>query len=167
MGYSWGKIYKREIINSNKLTFNEALSSSEDFLFFFSYVMLCDKIFFSHIPIVEYRIQNGESLSTNSTLKRVLCNLYVYDFVFNKVYELNPSCDAVLNYISATYISNVLDSRFTLKKEYKIIKKKIKQNNITYNYYKSKKMGLKRLLIKLFGIKKNISLINFYNKYKS
>ncbi|MBQ8298923.1 MAG: glycosyltransferase [Clostridia bacterium] len=52
----WQNVYDLAYIKNNNLSFNEALSNDEDFLFNFEYLKNVETVYHSNIPIVKYRV---------------------------------------------------------------------------------------------------------------
>lgn len=64
VGYVWGKLYKKEIVDSNHLRFDERLRIHEDHLFYYDYLIYCQSIYLSDSVCYNYICQtNGTSLS--------------------------------------------------------------------------------------------------------
>lgn len=71
-GFTWNKLYLREIIVNNHLQFNENYSAHEDKLFLIQYLRFIEKIFIISIPIYCYVIrQSSLSYSLKNITKRV------------------------------------------------------------------------------------------------
>lgn len=64
LGIPWNKLYSRNIIENNKIRFNESLSLGEDLIFVLDYIM-CSRCDFKiiNIPLYNYSIGNNEGLS--------------------------------------------------------------------------------------------------------
>ena len=75
-GFSVNKIYKREIIIKNKLSFNENVKMCEDMLFVFQYLMHCKNI--SIIDHVNYYYRMRMSSASNLNNEKDLSLFYVY-----------------------------------------------------------------------------------------
>lgn len=71
-GYTWNKLYLRDIIENNNLQFNENYSAHEDKLFLIQYLKFIEKISIISIPIYCYVIrQSSLSYSFKNITKRV------------------------------------------------------------------------------------------------
>ena len=57
LGYCWGKLFKREILEKNSICFNENFSYNEDRIFVLHYAMCCEKIYLSDKTVYYYRKQ--------------------------------------------------------------------------------------------------------------
>lgn len=64
IGYPWGKLFKKEIIDLYNLRFNEQLSNHEDHLFYFDYLIHCRTIHLSNVICYNYTYSiNSKSLT--------------------------------------------------------------------------------------------------------
>ncbi|MCL1614945.1 glycosyltransferase [Bacteroides sp. ET71] len=64
VGYACGKLYKKEIIDSNHIRFDERVRIHEDHLFYYDYLIYCQSIYLSDSICYNYTCQtNGTSLS--------------------------------------------------------------------------------------------------------
>ena len=90
------KLYKREIIANNHLTFNKNLSYAEDKLFVYTYMLLSNNIITTK-EIVYHQIRRKNSLSSNTHsikhIRQLLDFLPLYIDVVKK-YETMYSCDS-------------------------------------------------------------------------
>jgi len=90
------KLYKREIIVNNHLTFNKNLSYAEDKLFVYTYMLLANNIITTK-DIVYHQIRRKNSLSSNTHsikhIRQLLVFLPLYIDVVKK-YEAMYSCDS-------------------------------------------------------------------------
>ena len=90
------KLYKREIIENNHLTFNKNLSYAEDKLFVYTYMLLANNIITTK-EIVYHQIRRKNSLSSNTHsikhIRQLLDFLPLYIDVVKK-YEAMYSCDS-------------------------------------------------------------------------
>lgn len=90
------KLYKREIIVNNHLTFNKNLSYAEDKLFVYTYMLLANNIVTTK-EIVYHQIRRKNSLSSNTHsikhIRQLLDFLPLYIDVVKK-YETLYSCDS-------------------------------------------------------------------------
>ncbi len=64
VGWAWDKLYKREFITSNNLTFQE-IKSSNDLLFVYKALLLAERISIINDELVYHRIENGNSVSNS------------------------------------------------------------------------------------------------------
>ena len=62
--YLWNHLYKRQIIEDNKIRFNEDVSLGEDFLFNCEYLRHCGKIEYRSVNCYKYYKRNFDSLTT-------------------------------------------------------------------------------------------------------
>lgn len=151
--YPWGKIYKKDILDKNNLYFDENLICSEDFVFFYTYLMVSHSIQYYNLPIVNYTRDVKCSLTSVKDFKKIISDCNAYEFVFNKIYNINKNAKTILNFISKYYINNVISNDIKTKFEKKIIKQKIKQQKFIFNYNKFFKMRIKRFCLKCLGFK--------------
>ena len=134
IGAPWNKLYKREIIEKNKLYFDTNLKNNEDTQFNYLYLEKCRKIYVSDSPYYNYVDWGHKSASkgyiedifdiylstykkAQDFLKRV--GMYDYNEEFTKKYFINLVIGAINNI--------VIWSPFDSSKKKKMIK------NIVYN----------------------------------
>lgn len=164
--YPWGKIYSKGIILKNNLYFDENLICSEDFVFFYTYLMVSHSIQYYNFPVVNYTQAFNGSLSSYKGLKQVVSDCNAYEMVFNKIYNANKNDKITLNFISKFYIYNLVNSDIKTKSDIKIIKKNIKKQEFIFNFNKSIKVRLKRLCIKCLGLKLTLFVVSVKKKVK-
>lgn len=70
LNYCWGKLYKKDVIESHHIRFKKGIKYGEDQMFVNEYLMHVDHIEFINTPIVRY-IVNGGSVMNNLTFDRV------------------------------------------------------------------------------------------------
>ena len=93
---AWNKIYKKEIVEENNITFPDGLLF-EDAYFYFCYTIFCKNIFFIKDKFYNYvRRENGimSNLIEKKINSRAIEHLYIaekiYDFLFSKnIFESN------------------------------------------------------------------------------
>lgn len=97
IGFPWGKLFKKEIIDSNNLKFNEQLSNHEDHLFYFDYLIHCKTIYLSNCICYNYTYSiNSKSLThtlpTYQTLLKASNEfIYRYPYLFKYLDIKNKS----------------------------------------------------------------------------
>lgn len=111
MGYTWNKLFKREILESGKIRFNEDLIIKEDEVFCFEYLRHTKSISISHLTPYNYRILDS-SISHNINGKRNMLELAMYmqqnilaDKFFFPMYS--SICQAIYSY----YWSAVIEGK--------------------------------------------------------
>lgn len=60
LGFAWDKLYKRSIIEQDRLRFEPDILLNEDRLFVFQYLMHCEKMFFCDDVVYYYRQRSSE-----------------------------------------------------------------------------------------------------------
>lgn len=79
-GYSWNKIYKRDIIIENSLKFNEDLPIYEDVIFNLQYLSCCQKV--KYIDYYGYHyISHKSSVMNDNSYQRYYQRIYALDVV--------------------------------------------------------------------------------------
>ena len=103
VGYVWGKLYKREIIDSNHIRFDERIRiMHEDHLFYYDYLVHCESIYLSDAVCYNYTYySNSKSLS--HTLPPYTMLLISADGFMNKY----PALFNHLGITDATYIKRI------------------------------------------------------------
>lgn len=115
--------------------------------------MVSHSIQYYNLPIVNYTRDVKCSLTSVKDFKKIISDCNAYEFVFNKIYNINKNAKTILNFISKYYINNVISNDIKTKFEKKIIKQKIKQQKFIFNYNKFFKMRIKRFCLKCLGFK--------------
>ena len=134
IGAPWNKLFKRSIIQENKLRFDEDLKNNEDTHFNFFYLEKCRKIFVSEIPYYNY-IDWGQGSASKGYIKDIFnvylstykksvdflkkVQMYEYNEAFAKQYFIGLVIGAVNNIIGTA--------------PYGILKKRKKIREILYN----------------------------------
>lgn len=67
----WRCIFRRSFLDKNNLTFAEGYHCAEDLYFMVQVLTCCDRFVFYHSPYYCYRVNYGQSLTRNYSLKRV------------------------------------------------------------------------------------------------
>lgn len=109
------KLYKRDILNNNKVRFPASLSFGEDLVFNFTYMRYVERLVFSNVMNYKYRVMNDESLSRKFRLsafaeEKKLCDV-IRNFSESKglisdnmiVYLNRRLCDVAYNQILRGY----------------------------------------------------------------
>ena len=161
----WRMLYKRSIIFNNNLSFNENMKVGEDAIFFYQYILCCNKITCIPYSLYYYRCRPG-SVMYKTGMKwndRVLiANMReeLSDFAVSKGYDRNKIQEL---YIGSTILSYVsIANQLTTEMSYRNAVKNMKNiRNIPafYNAYKKLKLKFKPKYFILFFIIK----YKFYN----
>lgn len=102
-GYVWNKVFKRKIINNNKLKFNTKIFMNEDLLFCFNYInLLKNKIKTSSNILYEYRVRISSALNSTANEKNV-SSILVYKYIFDNCDIQEVNNDAKLYYLRSYY----------------------------------------------------------------
>lgn len=107
-GNLWDKLYKKEIIDRDKLRFNEQIYYNEDRLFIFQYLRLCQSITYTCSSFYHYIIRNSSVMGTfQKTYNKKMCTFMdAFDImtVLSETYpdyvKRNLSMDYTLSSIS-------------------------------------------------------------------
>ena len=75
----WNKVYKKSIIQDNRILFRNDISYDEDSLFNLSYFHYCKNVFCSEMPVYHYVQQNALSLTRSFSHDRLNSLDYVED----------------------------------------------------------------------------------------
>ena len=126
-GYLWNKVYKRQIIISNSIQFDESIHYCEDLIFVTDYLGYCRNVKYIKKTLYNYRMRRN-SVSFNFLSKKNVSILKAYEKLITK-YET----DLLLNnFLKYSYIVNYyklksiipktfIENKEILKEERKII----------------------------------------------
>ena len=125
-GFLWNKIFKRSLIVSNSLKFNQELIVLEDELFILNYLKYCKKASYTDKILYNYRIHNNSVLnSQNKTVKKIVSDargrVLIYEFIKDYCDD-ETSLRIAWNYM--------ILSLLCIKKEQILKKRKIDKNDI-------------------------------------
>lgn len=126
-GYLWSKLFKREVIQNNKLYFDSNIKYNEDRLFIFKYIhTLRSKIFYSSLPV--YNHYTNEEGAMCSIHKGNYLN-YISDLIaFKRMEELATGQNNQLlkNLISISLFDSYFTNKRLIKKYSRNYRKEIK-----------------------------------------
>lgn len=160
-GYVYAKIYRKDILNKNKIRFVEDIYYKEDGLFICQYVAHCKNILISTEPVYKYNIRENSAVSTynkqldKKSFSHIIASTSIYKIIKqqNLGNELNI---AAKNRICYSY--NILKSAYkkSQTKDYELLKK----TEIIFKENASNTFYLKYSFIeKLHKLKRQIYLI--------
>lgn len=141
-GYLWNKIFKKEIIDKEKIVFDEAIKYNEDRLFIVQYLQFCDTIFYGNEPLYIY-VQRSSSAMGMASLgykHQMLTEIYAYEkmlHLIEKKYQI-------------AYANALFETFYATQKLYKIAdendRKYLKQmyKKICYELLGNRNTSLKR-----------------------
>lgn len=144
---AWGKLYKREIIQKNKLYFPKGLLY-EDLLFVMKYLYYSNKIVILSKDIYNYRYNRENSIVNSINIKDIDCLKNVDElerFFIEKKFKEILEKDYYVKYIMEWIIYATIGKFFKKSIEYKFFKKyiiELKKNKIFIKYT--------RMYLKLF-----------------
>ena len=118
----FAKLYKKEIIKSNNITFNN-YKAGEDMLFVYTYVLNCNNLVFIDDLIINYNVLQINSLSSFNSI-HLLDSCYAYKDLGQAIQRKN--LNNILNktlLISYIYCFGYVLKRVSLNNKIKIIKK--------------------------------------------
>ena len=151
-GFLWNKIFKKSIIEDNKIEFNVNVNFSEDLMFVCDYVKFVDsnKIMYIYDSLYLYRIRkSGVSINFYSAKNQSIINAYEY------LIEKFNGNDNILNKIKEDYLFSL--RKFGVNNSDILLEEKFVFSNMSF----SKKV--KYILIKRFR-KLYIFIRNMYYK---
>lgn len=67
-GNLWDKLYNKEIIERNKLRFNEQIYYNEDRLFIFQYLSFCQYVIYTTIPYYHYIMRSSSAMNSSQRI---------------------------------------------------------------------------------------------------
>lgn len=105
----WGKLFRKEIISENEITFRTDLPVGEDFLFVAEYFGHCKSFFMTKAMILYYLQRSGSAMRSYSMEERLGFTKILYDFNVDAVAHCN---DGVLQKHMQVYYLKVLTNLF-------------------------------------------------------
>ena len=163
----WGKLFKREIVVNNHLTFNKNLSYAEDKLFVYTYMLLANNIITTK-EIVYHQIRRKNSLSSNTHsikhIRQLLDFLPLYIDVVKK-FETIYSCESTKVMFKEDVVKRYVFKIFNILR-YLDPKDAIDINDYKYLSHLVKKVK-DPVTIKKYGIYMNLccKISNYLNYY--
>lgn len=158
-GFLWNKLYKKKIIDENRLKLDENISMCEDLLFNFQYLAKCKKIICSNEKKYNYIINNfGLSKGINKTWFDIL---YVYNYLYTNIskYDERTRDNIILEFMYAISEAEMRSKIMNIKKEEVFKKYNIDYKSIYMKQYR------KMLNSQYILLKEKIKLIIFF-KFK-
>jgi glycosyltransferase involved in cell wall biosynthesis len=149
----WGKLFRRDIISKNNITFDERLHSGEDTLFVYNYLMYIDSLYSCDKPYYFYE-RGNQGLSLR--ISNLTHNFYAMDSFSSVLKNLEDAFDSslsdVYNSMCKIYcvksIQYIYRSKENLKTKYELVKKM--SLNVHLKHIFLDKTELYRKKIKLF-----------------
>lgn len=155
----WDKIYLKEIIDNNKISFMPGINMGEDLLFNIDYINYCEKVFISKETIYFHVINKNGLCNRKVNLEQFdeICNLYeeLKKRIFNlqdENYFINKINIVFLRNI-INYFSRLLKSGYSLKE----IKGLCNKNDMIKSILMTKVVKLKDII--------RIFLLNMFFKH--
>lgn len=158
-GFSVGKLYNREIIESNHLRFDEKICIAEDCMFMLNYLMLCSETPDAKISYIEncnylyYIHQNSLSTGTSSVERE----LYSYNKYRETIYEVKQALkvdSTTFDYMHSPisyYADRVINSIYNNISSSSTRKSLLGQiDKKEYKKYKKVHSSIEKLLVFLF-----------------
>lgn len=105
----WGKLFRKEIISENEITFRTDLPVGEDFLFVAEYFGHCKSFFMTKAAILYYLQRSGSAMRSYSMDERLGFTKILYDFNVDAVAHCN---DDILKKRMQVYYLKVLTNLF-------------------------------------------------------
>lgn len=86
-GVLWNKLYKREIIEENRIRMDVSLSWCEDFLFNLEYIRHCSSFYALQVPIYYYVKRKGSLVSQGMSISNTMrMKINIFDY-YNEFYK--------------------------------------------------------------------------------
>lgn len=157
-GYSWNKVFKRDIIVNNNIKFNEEIKYIEDTPFLMEYITNCNTVYFSQLILYNYIQRPGSLINSVFNINK-LTALTAYEKILNIIEQIDPR-----------YISTIYYFIFELDYELSVrirISKNFENYLKEYNFLRTEmKKNLKKFLFKKVRIKYKIKAIIKYTFYE-
>ncbi|MBY6839004.1 glycosyltransferase [Clostridium botulinum] len=126
-GYSWNKIYKREIIEKNNLNFNQEITMCEDLLFNLNFLQYINKIGYINEYYYSYLMRSDSAIHIfNET------SFYARKIIYEKTKK-----NSRIWGMNQQYIVNKINE-FNSYKIYECLKNQFTNKKISYNKRKQK-----------------------------
>ena len=165
----WNKIYKRNIITDNKITFKEKVWY-EDLAFTLKTTINSSKFSFIEEPLYDYLIRQGSTMN-NSNVERNLEIFQAFDDVLDYVYKNNkenylPMIEFLaIDHIYISSIVRILRVKANNKLKKDIINKLINYMEEKFPKFKTNtyinKMSKNRKIVYNLILQKKYNLVNF------
>jgi hypothetical protein len=150
----WSKVFRKSIIEDNKIMFDSRLYCCNDFNFFMQYFLCINSVIFNPVPTTIYSFARPGSISWTKLEKRFMSSATAYSDMFVRIKEKSPSAQTLLKYMSYLFLC-CFDLAVQLSGNDETIMKNVVENNSEiYNYADDKISRLRRLCFKLLGFKK-------------
>lgn len=140
-GFVCNKLYKRSIIETHKIRFQDALNIGEDELFTMEYCTHINSIYVLNKSLYNYKIHNGSLTFTRKKLFEYI-TIAEYIFRYKEYWELQElrSFDSIRAFQFALrgYFENSLTSLFTNQRlKHILLNAQTESNNPSYFQYKA------------------------------
>ena len=153
-GYIWNKIFRKSIIEKNKIEFDSNIHMCEDLLFVSKYMCKCKLI--KVIPDLLYNYRMRESSAVWNKKNKKYESLFIS---YNELYILHEQNNIKLDYLKYEILNSIYSNNIKIKSIKKYLKYDISKS---YKYVILSKSISRNKKINLF-IKKNFNII--YRKY--
>lgn len=150
---SWNKIYKRSVLEDNKLAFKTDLFYGEGLYFFTAFSQLCTKIGVGNRKVYYYRRNNYHSATTkfninslingNLSIEEIRKNLKLHDDSIEQMLDLHQ----VLFSMGAVVRIKMNRKEKTYKEEYKKFRDYLHKNTLKFVFKRQVPLYRKGLLI--------------------
>ncbi len=143
-GFAWNKLFKKDIITKNNLSFDEELGMIQDLHFCVRYVQCCKRIVYDPLPLYRYSVDLGGVTSRHTALTpRKISGILAYKKIAEIAHDSYPRveeiaycslCNLCLGFIMI-YYEQKMKSKETLKllKSYFVKYKKYYYNCDVYS----------------------------------
>lgn len=144
-GYACNKMYKREIIENNKIRFDESIFNGEDFPFTLEYVKHVNKVAFTKQDLYFYFFRETSIMHTIRLNERFITILYAREKALAILEELKDNSYDVCKASYLNILSKIkfmaMQNREKFASIYDLVQEKIKQNK--KGIFKLKGVGFK------------------------
>ena len=119
----WGKLFQKEIIRENEITFRTDLPVGEDFLFVAEYFGHCRSFFMTKAMLLYYLQRSGSAMRSYSMEERLGFTKILYDFNVNAVAHCKD--DALEKHMQVYYLKVLTNLFYEYAKVYQYDKAKL------------------------------------------
>lgn len=162
MNSSCNKLYKREIIETNNLLFDERLKQGEDWMFNIKYLLFAKKV--SFIPEYLYFYFRPEEGTCSDAFRNNMFNdeVYIAELLHNLMPDNYSDYDYYYRILNKQYLSLNHFVRFWGRKNFRLYVEELFGNSKLVSAYKE----IKRVPLKYKYAQKSISNMSFKNYYR-
>lgn len=166
----WRSIFKREVLEKNKVSFDKYLYAAEDSDFFMKYIPYVKSYVIMDSPLINYRKSREGSLSNSINFKKMICLLTVFgeQFYAYKGYAQDKKNRVISIHFAEKFCNIIYELHYlTDMEEVQQAENLIDENNEILKYAKRLKYTAAKILWKIFGYYKGSQIMYKIRKWLS